>query len=215
MDEEIRAGAANEVLCHHVCERCREAGRLESLAKPDDPGCLVDVTGREIGSLVPEVLMSLEVEPTGVIDVTTVTTWLTPVMCSSPMQSPNRIVSTGTLRLVIVVVALAVAGADNAVMSAIRRTVMIEAFRIIHLQGEEPDTLDKSGLHLPLSRFNGQPRAGCGTIPEPASEPAGHTPCHSFRTLRGLTCAIGIASSVEGLPGRAFQVCALGMPTCS
>jgi hypothetical protein len=57
--------------------------------------------------------------------------WLMPVMCSSPMQSPNRIVSTGTVRLLMVVVALAAAGADNAVMSAIRRTVMIEAFRIL------------------------------------------------------------------------------------
>jgi hypothetical protein len=47
------------------------------------------------------------------------------------MQSPNRIVSTGTVRLLMVVVALAAAGADNAVMSAIRRTVMIEAFRIL------------------------------------------------------------------------------------
>jgi len=36
--------------------------------------------------------------------------------------------------LVIVVVALAAAGADNAVMSAIRRTVTIEVFRIIRLQ---------------------------------------------------------------------------------
>ena len=68
VDQEIRAGAADEVLGNYVRERRREAGGLDKLANPGDPGCPIDITGREIGSHEAEVLLSLEVEPTGVID---------------------------------------------------------------------------------------------------------------------------------------------------
>ena len=43
-----------------------------------------------------------------------------------------------------------------------------------------------------------------GTIPEPASEPAAHTPCHSFRTLRAVGVDAATATRVAELdpPGR-------------
>lgn len=96
--------------------------------------------------------------------VTTLTTWLTPVTCSSPKQSPNMIVSTGNVSLVMVVVALAAAGAENAVTSASRRMVMIETLRITHLQVRS-QTVSRSGLHLPSDRFNGRSRAEGWALP--------------------------------------------------
>jgi hypothetical protein len=69
VDQEIRTGGADEVGGPHDRDRRREEGGLEKFVTPGDPGCPVEITGREIGCHALEGVLLFDVDRTGGVGV--------------------------------------------------------------------------------------------------------------------------------------------------